>query len=775
MYGFPRKEDGDYKKQLITNSAAATPSSQKPSPTSTSSDDASKGENTHNHDGGTGTNSNRYARNKSGLKPIRPTNVSASNLNPITPGRQLPHTPRLNFKENELPRFGMHDFPSTPKLGRSESTPELHRIKRSDHLLHTVDRNTAQEKTCYSNVLQETSVSNLFSLTSDSLPDIFRKPIIQQQPDIALNLQSKFSQSEDKVSRWGYGPSSSMNIQQGFGIKTLHSDCHKELPTKLLAEGHLSLPQVQEESHPVDVLKPCLQQTNLHGTKNGDWNQPRKPLVLNCKVPFMPPEKEEPVSSTTKLLDKSDSNTTSDTAIMLGIPTQLTVKMHPSDDSRTPIAKQLSWTGHSSFSTTKAQEPHIVSSVSSSKPENRINEPSPSPSLLLTKPDSASLLVLNSADFKRPLPEKMKHTASISEVQPLISNHQNIEQQKMLHSVVSSSNHLLPQTPRQPTKSKQISVNGKLYTVMKLLGRGGSSVVYQVLNQEMTDIFALKVVRLDSVDEVTAEGYINEVRLLKQLQGLPRVVRLLEYEYNEEEEKLLLVMEKGDTDLANLIRNRTSLNAINPTLIRFYWQEMLEAVKEIHDKNVIHTDLKPANFLLVNGGLKLIDFGIATSIQADMTSIMKDSQCGTYNYMAPEAIKSASPAGANHEYKISRKTDVWSLGCMLYSLIYKNPPFNKIRDTIEKINAIVDERHIIDFPPTADPMAISVLKGCLDRNARNRLSIEQLLSHPYLTCAYQPQVQSTQAIPHQIRIQLQFLLDGGQLTEEEKENIRRWM
>lgn len=42
----------------------------------------------------------------------------------------------------------------------------------------------------------------------------------------------------------------------------------------------------------------------------------------------------------------------------------------------------------------------------------------------------------------------------------------------------------------------------------------------QVLNQEMTDIFALKVVRLDSVDEVTAEGYINEVRLLKQLQDL---------------------------------------------------------------------------------------------------------------------------------------------------------------------------------------------------------------------------------------------------------------
>jgi serine/threonine-protein kinase TTK/MPS1 len=105
---------------------------------------------------------------------------------------------------------------------------------------------------------------------------------------------------------------------------------------------------------------------------------------------------------------------------------------------------------------------------------------------------------------------------------------------------------------------------------------------------------------------------------------------------------------------------------------------------------------------------------------------------------------------------------------MLYSLIYKNPPFNKFRDTIEKISAIVDERHVIDFPSTADPMVISVLKGCLDRNPRNRPSIEQLLSHPYLTCTSQSPAQSSKIIPQQLRIHLEFLLEGGQLTEEAK-------
>ena len=53
---------------------------------------------------------------------------------------------------------------------------------------------------------------------------------------------------------------------------------------------------------------------------------------------------------------------------------------------------------------------------------------------------------------------------------------------------------------------------------------------------------------------------------------------------------------------------------------------------------VIHLDLKPANFLLVAGDVKLIDFGIASSIQTERTSVTRDQQVGTVNYMSPEAI-----------------------------------------------------------------------------------------------------------------------------------------
>lgn len=69
---------------------------------------------------------------------------------------------------------------------------------------------------------------------------------------------------------------------------------------------------------------------------------------------------------------------------------------------------------------------------------------------------------------------------------------------------------------------------------------------------------------------------------------------------------------------------------------------MLEAVYTIHQHGIVHSDLKPANFLIVDGMLKLIDFGIANQMQPDTTSIVKDSQVGTVNYMPPEAIKDMS-------------------------------------------------------------------------------------------------------------------------------------
>ncbi len=71
----------------------------------------------------------------------------------------------------------------------------------------------------------------------------------------------------------------------------------------------------------------------------------------------------------------------------------------------------------------------------------------------------------------------------------------------------------------------------------------------------------------------------------------------------------------------------------------------------IYNADIIHSDLKPANFLLVAGALKLIDFGIANAVPSHKTSVTKDYQMGTPNYMSPEALKGIEDGDENEEVK----------------------------------------------------------------------------------------------------------------------------
>lgn len=173
------------------------------------------------------------------------------------------------------------------------------------------------------------------------------------------------------------------------------------------------------------------------------------------------------------------------------------------------------------------------------------------------------------------------------------------------------------------------------------------------------------------------------------------------------------------------------------------WQQMLLAVKTVHAAKIVHCDLKPANFLLVRGKLKLIDFGISKTIQNDTTNIVRENQVGTLNYMSPEALKESSSSGSSScssqqihptaKIKIGRASDVWSLGCILYEMVYGAPPFARF-SLIQRLKCITDESHIIDYDPgvKVSPALLSVIKGCLTRSTKERLALEQLLAHPFL-------------------------------------------
>ena len=107
--------------------------------------------------------------------------------------------------------------------------------------------------------------------------------------------------------------------------------------------------------------------------------------------------------------------------------------------------------------------------------------------------------------------------------------------------------------------------------------------------------------------------------------------------------------------------------------IRLTWHQMLNAVHCIHEERIIHSDLKPANFLFVRGALKLIDFGIAKAIQSeDTTNIYRDSQIGTLNYMSPEAILDTGSGGDKARMRLGRVriVDLLCLSCLFLFALF---------------------------------------------------------------------------------------------------------
>ncbi|KAH8063255.1 hypothetical protein JL722_2418 [Aureococcus anophagefferens] len=180
-----------------------------------------------------------------------------------------------------------------------------------------------------------------------------------------------------------------------------------------------------------------------------------------------------------------------------------------------------------------------------------------------------------------------------------------------------------------------LKVEGQCYAKLALVGRGGSSKVFRVLGADGR-VLALKRIKLrgSEVDHSFA-GYANEVALLQRLRGKENIVTLYAADVDRAAGSIHMVMEAGDADLAT----------------------MLEAVHTIHEERIVHGDLKPANFLFVQGRLKLIDFGIARAIKNDTTNIYRDTQIGTLNYMSPEAIRDsgAGPRGAGRAPLGSRR------------------------------------------------------------------------------------------------------------------------
>ncbi|MED6191692.1 hypothetical protein PIB30_003038, partial [Stylosanthes scabra] len=262
-------------------------------------------------------------------------------------------------------------------------------------------------------------------------------------------------------------------------------------------------------------------------------------------------------------------------------------------------------------------------------------------------------------------------------------------------------------------------VNGRLYQRLGKIGSGGSSEVHKVISSDCK-IYALKKIKLKGRDYATAYGFCQEIEYLNRLKGKDNIIQLIDYEVTDK--ALLAEVMKGS------LSNKDGRVKDDG----YIYMQILLAVNTIHEERIVHSDLKPANFLLVKGSLKLIDFGIAKAIMSDTTNIQRESQVGTLSYMSPEAFMCNETDANGNIIKCGRPSDIWSLGCILYQMVYGRTPFSEYKTFWAKFKVITDPNHEITYEPVPNPWLMDLMKKCLAWDRNERWRIPQLLQHPFL-------------------------------------------
>ena len=200
------------------------------------------------------------------------------------------------------------------------------------------------------------------------------------------------------------------------------------------------------------------------------------------------------------------------------------------------------------------------------------------------------------------------------------------------------------------------------FRLVRLLGQGGMGAVYEAVQNGTPDLVALKVL-LSPADEdsVRRERFEAEIDTLKRLRH-PNIVRLIGF--GEAEGFRYFAMEYVDGSPLDTHMRRKR---------RFTWEEAVHigvntarALRHAHDRGIIHRDIKPANILLsAKGEIKVSDYGIAHLFGGQRMTAL-DTVIGTLEYMSPEQASSGP---------ITPRTDLFSLGAVLYAVLTKTPPF----------------------------------------------------------------------------------------------------
>ena len=202
------------------------------------------------------------------------------------------------------------------------------------------------------------------------------------------------------------------------------------------------------------------------------------------------------------------------------------------------------------------------------------------------------------------------------------------------------------------------------FEILEKLGEGSYSTVYKVKRKLDDQIYALKKVKLLNLNEKEKTNSLNEVRILASVKS-NHVISYKEAFFDEKDSTLGIVMEYADNgDLyKKIVEYKKKKIYFEEIDIWKIFIQLVKGLKALHDLQILHRDLKSANvFLFKNGHAKLGDLNVSKVAKRGLGY----TQTGTPYYASPEIWK---------DLPYDNKSDIWSLGCVLYEMITLHPPF----------------------------------------------------------------------------------------------------
>ena len=207
------------------------------------------------------------------------------------------------------------------------------------------------------------------------------------------------------------------------------------------------------------------------------------------------------------------------------------------------------------------------------------------------------------------------------------------------------------------------------YRIARKLGEGGMGAVFEAVHQEIGRHAAIKVLHPQfAQNPQVATRFLNEAKAANLIEH-PGVVEI--FEFNRlQDGTTYIVMEflKGDPLAKRIERGPLGLDSLRIA------RQIASVLAAAHEKGIVHRDLKPDNVIIVKdpealGGerAKVLDFGIAKIAEEQVMKTQANSLLGTPVYMAPEQCRGAS--------SVTAKSDVYSLGVMIYEMLAGQPPF----------------------------------------------------------------------------------------------------